>query len=65
MEEKPKTTEEQIEEFRVRWLEAKKKNDTAQMKVIEIRAKLLKMGAKTMTPEENKDIAEKMSVFLL
>lgn len=37
-----KTVEEQLQELRKRWLDAKAKGDTAQMRIIEIRGKLLK-----------------------
>ena len=55
--------EEQLNELRSRWVEAKKKGDTCEMKLIEIRAKLLKMGAKPLSPSEQ-DINEKIALFL-
>lgn len=36
------TLEEQLNDLRFKWLLAKKKNDTLGMKIIEMRAKLLK-----------------------
>lgn len=37
------TVEEQLAELRTRWLECKSKGDLKGMKIIELRAKLLKM----------------------
>lgn len=36
------TTEEQLQDLRFKWVLAKKKNDTGSMRIIEMRAKLLK-----------------------
>jgi hypothetical protein len=51
------TNEEKLEELRKRWLEAKKSGNTNSMKIIEMRAKLLKMsGPPTLSTEEIEDI---------
>ena len=49
--------EQQLQQLRDRWLEAKKIGDAKSMKIIEIRAKLLKMKSKeTDTVEIAEDV---------
>lgn len=53
--------EDQLAELRKRWLEAKQKNDTKSMKIIDIRAEILKM--KPVPDEEDKELEEKIKIF--
>jgi len=55
-----KEREELLENFRERYREARKKGDTKLMRIIEIRAKLLKMSDK----EQPDDLQEKISIFM-